>query len=66
MSKKARAALPKQIDSVGGVNKWRQRVIDMLEIVNMEHHMVRTQLKGMHQGLEYLARVVYKIYVGGL
>ena len=33
-------------------DEWRQRVVDTLEIVNVERHAMRTQLEGVHQGWE--------------
>ena len=62
-------------------DKWRQHIVDALEILNVEHHAMRTQLEGVsqaweaeklelhsvgaqlggiHQGIEYLARMVWK------
>ena len=48
-TKWARATLPKQGESAEIKDEWRQHLVDMLEIVNAEHHMMWTQLEGVCQ-----------------
>ena len=39
-------------------------VYQALEIANVEHHSVRTQLEGICQGIEYLTGMAWKMYMG--
>ena len=39
--------------------------MDMLEMVNTEHHRVWTQLEWIQKGIEYLAELAYKVYAEG-
>ena len=50
--KKARVASPKQGNSEEDSTEWLERIMDALEIANVERHRVRTQLEGIRQGLE--------------
>ena len=39
--------------------------MDALQVANIEHHVIRTQFKGVWRALEYLAELAYKVYVKG-
>ena len=52
LRKKARVASPKWGNSKEDPSEWLERIIDALEIANVERHGGRTQLEGVHQGLE--------------
>ena len=46
--KKTQVALPQRLgNSEAKVNEWRQCIVDVLEIVNVECHAARTQLEGL-------------------
>ena len=50
--KQVRATLLKQGKSVDIKDEWRQCIVDALEILNAEQHVMQTQLEGVHQAWE--------------
>ena len=50
--KKTRVASPRRHgNSKDEINKWRQHIVDVLEIANVERHAARTQLEGLQEVL---------------
>jgi len=63
--KKARVALPWQNIHADRDNRWRQRIVDALEVANAEYHTIWTWFEGVERALEYLIELTYKVYVEG-
>jgi len=67
--KKTRVASPRrQGNGEDKINEWRQRIVDALEIVNVECHAARTQLEGLRKVLNVtnIERHVMQVQLEGI
>ena len=63
--KKAQMALPRQGSEVEEQREWRDHVVDMLKVANVERRAAHTQLTVVTQALEYIAKVFYLQHMAG-
>ena len=63
--KRVQVTLPKQGKSILEQDEWRQHMVDVLKVANMECQGIWNQLEGIQRVMEYLADLAYKRYTEG-